>query len=69
MFWWKVIWLFKNLRYSNIVFAGTVKDRDYLTSNIDNLVIIENIINNKLHMVEEPLKRVFNKPLSSWYYG
>lgn len=45
-----------NLNYSNIVFAGSIKDRDYLTKNIHNLVIIENIINNKLHVVEEPLK-------------
>ena len=45
-----------NLNYSNVVFAGTVKDRDYLTNNIKDLVIVENIINNKLHVVEEPLK-------------
>ena len=36
----KLFGYLKNLRYSNIVFAGTVKDRDYLTSNIPNLVII-----------------------------
>ena len=40
-----------NLNYSNVVFAGTVKDRDYLTNNIKDLVIVENIINNKLLIV------------------
>ncbi len=45
-----------NLRYSNIVFAGTSQDADYLESKIENLVVVDNIINNKLHVVEEPLK-------------
>ncbi|MFA9373611.1 glutamate mutase L [Poseidonibacter sp.] len=46
----------ENLKYSNIVFAGSTKDADYLNKNIKDLVLIENIINNKLHVVEEPLK-------------
>jgi hypothetical protein len=46
----------ENLKYSNIVFAGSTKDAAYLSKNIENLVVIENIINNKLHVVEEPLK-------------
>ncbi|MDD3008886.1 MAG: glutamate mutase L [Arcobacter sp.] len=46
----------QNLNYSNVVFAGTTQDAEYLNSNIKNLVVIENIINNKLHVVEEPLK-------------
>jgi len=45
-----------NLRYSNIVFAGTSQDADYLENKIENLVVVDNIINNKLHVVEEPLK-------------
>ena len=45
-----------NLRYSNIVFAGTSQDADYLSNKIENLVVVDNIINNKLHVVEEPLK-------------
>lgn len=47
----------ENLKYSNIVYAGTHQDIDYLKSNIKNLVVVENIINNKLHVVEEPLKQ------------
>ncbi|CAM3904328.1 glutamate mutase L [Arcobacter cloacae] len=46
----------ENLRYSNVVFAGSKLDEEYLKSNIKNLVVVENIINNKLHVVEEPLK-------------
>jgi len=46
----------ENVNYSNVVFAGSLKDSDYLSSNIENLVLIENVIDNKLHVVEEPLK-------------
>ncbi|APW65887.1 MULTISPECIES: glutamate mutase L [Arcobacteraceae] len=46
----------ENVNYSNVVFAGSSKDANYLSSKIENLIIIENIINNKLHVVEEPLK-------------
>ena len=47
----------ENLKYSNVVYAGTHQDIDYLKSNIKNLVVVENITNNKLHVVEEPLKQ------------
>ena len=46
----------ENVNYSNVVFAGSSLDADYLSSKLENLVVIENIINNKLHVVEEPLK-------------
>lgn len=45
-----------NLNYSNVVFAGTTQDEKYLKEKIKNLVVVDNIINNKLHVVEEPLK-------------
>lgn len=45
-----------NLNYSNVVFAGTTQDEKYLKERIKNLVVVDNIINNKLHVVEEPLK-------------
>lgn len=45
-----------NLNYSNVVFAGTSQDANYLKEKIKNLVVVDNIINNKLHVVEEPLK-------------
>jgi len=46
----------KNINYSNIVFAGSIKDAQYLSNELENLVVIDNIIDNKLHVVEEPLK-------------
>ena len=46
----------ENVNYSNVVFAGSSKDADFLSSKLENLIVIENIINNKLHVVEEPLK-------------
>ncbi|GGD34047.1 hypothetical protein GCM10012288_05020 [Malaciobacter pacificus] len=46
----------ENLNYSNIVFAGSSLDEDYIKENIDNVVVVDNIIDNKLHVVEEPLK-------------
>ncbi|RXJ85523.1 glutamate mutase L [Arcobacter cloacae] len=52
----KLFKFLENLRYSNVVFAGSKLDEEYLKSNIKNLVVVENIINNKLHVVEEPLK-------------
>lgn len=47
----------ENLNYSNVVFAGTKQDADTLNAKIENLVVVDNIINNKLHVVEEPLKK------------
>ncbi len=46
----------ENINYSNIVFAGSKKDSKYLSSNIEGLTLIDNVIDNKLHVVEEPLK-------------
>jgi len=46
----------KNLNYSNIVYVGSAKETEKLQQNIPNLVVLENIINNKLHIVEENLK-------------
>jgi hypothetical protein len=44
------------LNYSNIVYVGSNDDAPKLKSNIKNLVVLPNIINNKLHIVEENLK-------------
>jgi len=44
------------LNYSNIVFVGSEQDAPMLQQNIDNLVVLPNIIDNKLHIVEEHLK-------------
>ncbi|MBC8237665.1 MAG: glutamate mutase L [Helicobacteraceae bacterium] len=45
-----------NLNYSNIVFVGSVQDAPELQNNIKDLVVLPNIIDNKLHIVEENLK-------------
>ena len=44
------------LNYSNIVFVGSDSHVSALEENIENLVVLPNIIDNKLHIVEENLK-------------
>jgi len=44
------------LKYSNIVYVGSEQDAPKLQENIENLVVLPNIIDNRLHIVEENLK-------------
>ena len=44
------------LNYSNIVYVGAVTQHDFLKENIPNVVLLPNIIDNKLKMVEDELK-------------
>jgi len=44
------------LKYSNIVFVGSELDGPDLKAKIENLVVLPNIIDNKLHIVEDHLK-------------
>lgn len=44
------------IKYSNIVYVGSTKDSDNLQAKIENLVVLPNIIDDKLHIVEEHLK-------------
>ena len=44
------------LKYSNIVFVGSEQDVPTIKENIDNVVVLPNIIDNKLHIVEDALK-------------
>jgi len=44
------------LSYSNIVYVGSEKDSEYISSNVENLVVLPNIINNKLYVKEDELK-------------
>ncbi len=44
------------LNYSNIVFAGSEPDAEALKAQIDNLVVLPNIIDDRLHIVEGHLK-------------
>lgn len=46
----------KKLNYSNIVYVGSKSDVEYLSENIENLTILDNIITNKLQVNEEGLK-------------
>lgn len=45
-----------SLNYSNIVYVGSESDAPQLKEKIDNLVVLPNIIDNKLHIIEENLK-------------
>jgi hypothetical protein len=46
----------EKLNYSNIVYVGSQKDVEYLQNNIKSLVVLENIITDKLKVKEEGLK-------------
>jgi len=44
------------LNYSNLVFVGTQQDAAAVKENVDNVVVLPNIIDDRLHIVEEHLK-------------
>jgi hypothetical protein len=44
------------LAYSNIVFVGSEKDRPAIIENIPDVVVLPNIVDSRLHIVEEHLK-------------
>lgn len=46
----------EQLTYSNVVFVGSEKDAPTIEANIDGVVVLPNIIDNRLHIVEEHLK-------------
>jgi len=46
----------ENLNYSNIVYVGSQSEVANLEKNVNNLVVLPNIIDNKLHIIEENLK-------------
>jgi len=46
----------EKIKYSNIVYVGSLKDSDNLQKHIENLVVLPNVIDDKLHIVEEHLK-------------
>ena len=52
----KLINYLDKLNYSNIVYVGSGTQVEFLESNISNLKVLPNIIDNKLKMVEEDLK-------------
>jgi hypothetical protein len=46
----------EQLNYSNLVFVGSALDAQQMRDNIDNVVVLPNIIDDRLHIVEEHLK-------------
>jgi hypothetical protein len=46
----------KQLNYSNIVYVGTAQDVPGISENIEDVVILPNIVDARLHIVEEHLK-------------
>jgi len=44
------------LNYSNIVFVGSAQDAGTMRDNIENIVVLPNIVDDRLHIVEEHLK-------------
>lgn len=47
----------KQLTYSNIVFVGSKKDASIIQANTEGVTVLPNIIDNRLHIVEEHLKQ------------
>lgn len=52
----KLLEYLKGVNYQNIVYVGSQSSHEFLKANIDNVVILENIISNKLQMQEDELK-------------
>lgn len=52
----KLIKYLKQIHYNNIVYVGSRSQVEFLQEHIENLVILDNIITDKLHMNEEKLK-------------
>ncbi len=49
------------ISYSNIVFAGSESDAAAMKDSIENLVVLPNIIDGKLHIVEDHLREYLTK--------
>lgn len=45
-----------NISYSNIVFVGSAKDAPAISASIQDLVVLPNIVDDRLHIVERHLK-------------
>lgn len=44
------------LNYSNIVFVGSAREADNIARHIEDVVVLPNIVDDRLHIVEEHLK-------------
>jgi hypothetical protein len=45
------------LSYSNAVFVGSAQDAQLMRDNVENVVVLPNIIDDRLHIIEEHLKQ------------
>jgi mRNA-degrading endonuclease HigB of HigAB toxin-antitoxin module len=52
----KLLEFLLKVNYQNIVFVGNLNDAEFVEKNIKNIVILPNIISNKLQVVEEDLR-------------
>jgi mRNA-degrading endonuclease HigB of HigAB toxin-antitoxin module len=52
----KLLEFLSKVNYQNIVFVGNLNDAKFVEKNIKNIVILPNIISNKLQVVEEDLR-------------
>ncbi len=52
----KLIDYLKEVNYQNIVYVGNAENRPFLEEKIDDLIILKNIIGDKLQVVEDELK-------------
>lgn len=52
----KIFEYLNNVNYQNIVFVGTEKSHNYLQNKIKDIVLLENIISDKLQIREDELK-------------
>jgi len=52
----KLISYLKDVNYQNIVYVGNVENRVFLNENIEELMVLENIIGEKLQVEEDELK-------------
>ena len=52
----KLIEYLKDVNYQNIVYVGNVENEAFLNDNIDDLIILKNIIGDKLQVEEDELK-------------
>jgi len=52
----KLLNYLEKVNYQNIVYVGSAKNRDFLEQNLENVLVLENIISDKLKIREEALK-------------
>jgi len=52
----KLIEYLKDVNYQNIVYVGNVENKAFLNDNIDDLIILKNVIGDKLQVEEDELK-------------